>query len=115
MRTLALLFTGLSAVLTAHAASVPRPSPELTMQRGNAAPLQLSQFHGKIVALAFGHSTCEHCQLLTRTLNVIQKDYAAKNVQVVECIFEDDARINYPMFLKALEPNFPAGYTNEAA
>jgi thiol-disulfide isomerase/thioredoxin len=115
MRTLALFLTGLSAALTARAASVPRPSPELTMQRGGAAPLQLSQFHGKIVALAFGHSTCDHCQVLTRTLNVIQKDYAARNVQVVECIFEDEAKVNYPMFLKALEPNFPSGYTNEAA
>jgi thiol-disulfide isomerase/thioredoxin len=114
MRTLALLLTGLSAALTAPAASVPRPSPELTMQRGGAAPLQLSQFRGKIVALAFGHSTCDHCQFLTRTLSVIQKDYAARNVQVVECIFEDDARINYPMFLKAIEPAFPTGYTTEA-
>jgi hypothetical protein len=115
MRTLALFLTGLSAALIAHGASVPRPSPELTMQRGGPAPLLLSQFHGKIVALAFGHSTCDHCQVLTRTLSVIQKDYAARNVQVVECIFEDEARVNYPMFLKALEPNFPTGYTNEAA
>src|SRR4051794_36050444 len=115
MRNLALLLIGVSAAFTASAASVPRPSPELTMQRGGAAPLQLAQFRGKIVALAFGHSTCDHCQMLTRILNVIQKDYAARNVQVVECIFEDDARTNYPMFLKALEPNFPTGYTNEAA
>src|SRR4030095_178816 len=95
MRTLALLLTGLSAALTAPAASVPRPSPELLMQRGGAAPLEPRQFRGKIVALAFGHSTCDHCQILTRTLNVIQKDYAARNVQVVECIFEGDARIKY--------------------
>jgi hypothetical protein len=36
-------------------------------------------------------------------------------VQVVECIFEGEARINYPMFLKALEVSFPSGYTDEAA
>ena len=55
MRTLALLLTGLLTAWTAPAANVPRPSPDLIMQRGGAAPLRLSQFRGKIVALAFAH------------------------------------------------------------
>jgi hypothetical protein len=115
MRTVALLLTGFVTALTAPAASVPRPSPELTLERGGAPPIQLTQFRGKVVALALSHSTCNHCQDLTRTLKVIQKDYAARNVQVVECAFESDARINYPMFLKAFEPNFATGYTTDAA
>ena len=110
-----LLLTGLLTALTAPAASVPRPSPELTMQRGGEPPLQLSQFRGKIVALAFSYTTCDHCQVLTRTLKVIQKDYAARNVQVVECALEEGVNVNYPMFLKAFEPNFPTGYTTAAA
>jgi hypothetical protein len=111
MRTVALLLTGLLAALTASAANVPRPSPELVMQRGGAPPIRLSQFRGKIVALAFSYTTCDHCQFLTQALKAIQKDYAARNVQVVECAFEEDVRAMYPMFLKALEPNFPTGYT----
>jgi hypothetical protein len=114
MRTSTLLLTGLLTAWSASAASVPRPSPELIMQRGGAPPIRLSQFRGKIVALAIGQTTCDHCQFLTRTLKVIQKDYAARNVQVVECAFEEDVAINYPMFLKALEPNFPTGYTTDA-
>src|ERR1019366_3391274 len=115
MRTLALILAGPLFALTVPAASVPRPSPELTMQRGSAGSIKLSQFRGKIVALVFGQTTCDHCQALTRTLKVIQKDYAARNVQVVECAFEEDANTNYPMFLKALEPNFATGYTTAAA
>jgi AhpC/TSA family len=115
MRTVALLLTGLLTALTAPAASVPRPSPELTMQRGGEAPLQLSKFRGKIVALAFSYTSCQHCQVLTRLLKVIQKDYAARNVQVVECAFEEGVNINYPMFLKAFEPNFATGYTTAVA
>lgn len=111
MRTLSPILTGLLFALTASAASVPRPSPELTMQRGGAPPIKLSQFRGKIVALVFGQTTCDHCQFLTRTLKVIQKDYASRNVQVVECAFEDDVSTNYPMFLHAFAPNFPTGYT----
>ena len=115
MRTLALILTGLMFALTAPAASVPRPSPELTMQRGGAPPIKLSQFRGKIVALVFGQTTCEYCQFLTRTLKVIQQDYASHNVQVVECAFEADVSTNYPMFLKAFAPNFPTGYTTDDA
>jgi thiol-disulfide isomerase/thioredoxin len=115
MRTNALILAAVLTALTASAGPTPRPSPELVMQRGGGPPLTLSQFRGKIVALALTHTTCEHCQTLTRVLNVIQKDYAARNVQVVECSFEEGANINYPMFVKALQPNFPTGYTTDAA
>ena len=111
MRTLVPILTGLMTALTAPAASVPRPSPDFIMQRGSAPPIRLSQFKGKIVALVFAQTTCEHCQSLTRTLKVIQKDYAARNVQVVECVFERDANNNYPTFLRAFEPNFDTGFT----
>ena len=115
MRTLTLILAGLVIAWTAPAASVPRPSPELTMQRGGAPPIKLSKFRGKIVALVFGQTTCDHCQDLTRTLKAIQKDYTARNVQVVECVFDPNASTNYPMFLKALEPNFATGYTDDDA
>ncbi len=111
MRPAALLFAGLFSALHAPAAAVPRPSPDLIMQRGAAPPIRLSQFRGKIVALAFSYTTCSHCQLLTNALKVIQKDYAARNVQVVECAFEEDVTTTYPMFLQVFKPNFPTGYT----
>ena len=113
MRTLTLVLTAPLMALTALAASVPRPSPDFVMQRGSAPPIKLSQFRGKIVALVFGQTVCDHCQTLTRTLKVIQKDYAARNVQVVECAFEPDIATNYPTFLKELAPNFPTGYTTD--
>jgi peroxiredoxin len=113
MRTLTLVLTGLMFAFTAPAASVPRPSPDFVMQRGSAPPIKLSQFRGKIVALVFGQTVCDHCQTLTRTLKVIQKDYAARNVQVVECAFEPDVAANYPAFLKEMAPNFPIGYTTD--
>jgi thiol-disulfide isomerase/thioredoxin len=111
MRTLTLILTGLMIASAAPGASVPRPSPDFVMQRGGAPPIKLSQFRGKIVVLVFGQTTCEYCQYLTRTLKVIQKDYAARNVQVVECAFEEGVSTNYPMFLKAFAPNFATGYT----
>jgi peroxiredoxin len=114
MRTVALILTGLLTTLTAPAANVPRPSPELAMERYNDKPIKLSQYRGKTVALAFTYTTCEHCQYLTRTLKVIQKDYAARNVQVLECAFNEDAALTMPMVYKTLEPTFPIGIAKEA-
>jgi hypothetical protein len=115
MRIVTMFLTGLMAASLASAAKVPRPSPELTMERGGAPPITLRQFRGKIVALAFAYTTCDHCQALTVALKKIQADYAAQNVQVVECAFEEDVKTNYPMFLKAFTPNFATGYTTAVA
>jgi len=113
MRILATLLSGLYLACSLPAATVPRPSPEMMIQRYQQAPMQLSQFKGKIVALAFIHTTCSHCQDLTRVLKVIQKDYTARNVTVVACAFEEGVVQNFPGYLKALEPNFPAGIAPE--
>src|SRR5664279_88139 len=113
MRIPALILTSLLLASSIPAAT-PRPAPELTIQRFQTAPLLLSQLRGKVVALAFIHTTCSHCQDLTRTLNVIQKDYAARNVQVVAVAFEEGVTNNYPMYLKALQPAFPTPITSEA-
>jgi thiol-disulfide isomerase/thioredoxin len=114
MRTTALFLISLFLASSVPGAETPRPAPDLTIQRFRAAPLQISQFRGKIVALAFIHTTCSHCQELTRILKVIQKDYAARNVQVVAAAFEEGVGTNFPMYLKAFEPNFAAGMTTDA-
>jgi thiol-disulfide isomerase/thioredoxin len=113
MRIFAPILTSLLLASSVPAGETPRPAPELTIQRFQAAPLLLSQLRGKVVALAFIHTTCSHCQDLTRILKVIQKDYATRNVQVVAVAFEEGVTNNFPMYLKALEPNFAAGITNE--
>src|SRR3954447_9671195 len=114
MRTLAFFLSGLLFASGLHAGPVPRPAPELSIQRYQQAPFLLSQFKGKIVALAFIHTTCSHCQDLTRVLNVIQKDYQARNVTVLACAFEDGVVQNFIGYLKALQPTFPAGIAPES-
>src|ERR1019366_6078161 len=113
MRISALILTSLLLAASVPAAT-PKPAPALTIQRFQTAPLLLSQLRGKVVALAFIHTRCSHCQDLTRILKVIQKDYEARNVQVVAVAFEEGVTNNFPMYLKAFEPNFAAGITNEA-
>ena len=114
MRSFLLFPICLLLASTVPAAEIPRVSPEMTMQRFGGPPFRLSQFAGKVIALAFIHTTCKHCQDLTRLLVPIQKDYAARNVLVVECAFNEDAAMTMGPFFKVFEPNFPVGYTNDA-
>src|SRR5215469_3385609 len=89
---------------------VGKPSPKLTIQRLSGAPIDLSQFKGKVVALAFIDTTCPHCQALTTMLNSISKQYADKPVQFVECAFNDGAQQLLPKFIQQFQPNFPVGF-----
>src|SRR5215469_2507349 len=85
-------------------------SPPLTIQRVNSAPIDISQYKGKVVAIAFIDTTCPHCQNLTKLLNTISKQYADKPVQFLEAAFNDAAPALLPEFIKNFQPNFPAGY-----
>jgi len=115
MRTILVTTLGTLLALTAFAAEVGKPSPALTIERVNGPALQLSQYKGKVVALALIYTTCPHCQNLTKLLNVISKEYAAKGVQVVGCAFNDDVKRLLPEFLQTFQPTFPVGYCDRDA
>src|SRR5215831_1384119 len=89
----------LAALMTASAADLPRKCPDLVLHTTDGKSLPLSQFHGKVVALAFISTTCPHCQHYTQTLSAIQKDYAAKGVQILATAFNDGAQSLLPAFV----------------
>lgn len=112
-------FPGVLAALALAAVPVaaqkPRPSPPFEIQRFNGPALRLSQFRGKIVALAFIDTGCPHCQDLTQTLKAIAHDYAARGVAILECAFNDGARTDLPEFQQRFDPSFPVGWNTRAA
>jgi thiol-disulfide isomerase/thioredoxin len=115
MRTAILVSLSAASALIAMAAEPPRPSPPLTIERLGAPAVQLSQYRGKVVALAFISTTCPHCQDLTRLLGPLSREYALRGVQVLECAFNDEAQPNMAAFLQQLQPPFPVGWTSRAA
>lgn len=114
MRTTIVSLFCATVLFTGSAAEPGRPGPAFSIMRIGAAPLKLSQYRGKVVALAFIYTTCPHCQRLTATLNSVAKDYSARGVQVLECAFNDDAVPTMPQFLKQVEPQFPVGFSARA-
>jgi thiol-disulfide isomerase/thioredoxin len=73
----------------------------------------LKQYRGKVVALAFIATTCPHCQNLTRSLNALAREFAGKEVQFLECAFNDDAEGALPMFVARFRPAYPVGWSNQ--
>jgi hypothetical protein len=114
MRTAILVSVCATSALTAMAADPPRPSPPLAIERLNAPAVELSQYRGRVVALAFIFTTCSHCQDLTRLLVPLSREYALRGVQVLECAFNDDAKQTMAGFLQQFQAPFPVGWTNRA-
>jgi len=114
MQTLRLILLA-ACCWSAFGADAPRQSPPFTIERTAGPALNLRQYRGKVVALAFIQTTCPHCQRLTTELNQIAPDYSARGVQFLECAFNPDATATMPEFLERFKPAFPVGYSNQVA
>jgi thiol-disulfide isomerase/thioredoxin len=115
MRTTIVSLLGATVLFTGSATEPARPGPAFSIMRIGTAPLKLSQYRGKVVALAFIYTTCPHCQRLTAILNSVAKDYSARGVQVLECAFNEDAVPTMPDFLKQTGPQVPVGFAPRAS
>ena len=114
LRKISVLFS-LAAALAVSAADLPRKSPELALHLADGRDVQLSQFRGKVVALAFISTTCPHCQNYTQLLSTIQKEYAPRGVQVLGAAFNDGAQALLPAFLAQFHPTFPMGWEDRVS
>jgi len=94
----------------ARTATVPRSSPDFTIQMLGGKATPLGQYRGKVVALAFILTYCAHCQKTIGFLSTMQKEYGPRGLQVVGSAVEDIAATNLPDFLKRFNPPFPVGY-----
>ena len=104
----------LAMVFNAWGAEVARPSPPFTILRKGAPNIELKQHRGKVVALAFISTTCQHCQNLTGSLNALAREFTGRSVQFLECAFNDDAEATLPDFLARFQPPYPVGWSYQA-
>ena len=100
-------------VIPAGAASLPRKAAELQIQMNGAKPIELSEYRGKPVVLAFILTTCPHCQYTTGLLVKLQTEFVSKGLQVIECAMNDGAAADVPNFIKRFQTNFPVGYSTD--
>jgi thiol-disulfide isomerase/thioredoxin len=89
---------------------LPRRSPEFTITEGPGKDVLLSNYRGKVVVLAFVHTTCIHCQAFSSMVNGIQKDLGPRGFQAIDVAWNTNADQLAPAFAKQLGLTFPVGY-----
>ncbi len=94
-------------------AAAPRPAPEFTIQQTDGPALHLSTYKGKVVALAFLNTGCEHCQHFAQELSQLQKDYGPKGLQVLAVVFDNGAKAGLKSFKDRFVKGFPVGYSDD--
>jgi peroxiredoxin len=99
--------------IAAYAAVLPRKATDFQIQMGGGKSIELSQYRGKPVVLAFILTTCPHCQYTTGLLVKLQTEFVTKGLQVIECAVNDGAAAEVPGFIKRFQPNFPVGYSTD--
>jgi peroxiredoxin len=99
--------------LPAYCQDVPRRAPDFTIQRVGQPDLHLRSYRGKVVVLAFLNTGCSHCQHFAGQLAVYQKDYAAKGVQVLAVVFDNEAKTGLATFRDKYVKGFPVGWSDE--
>ncbi len=96
----------------------PRPAPDFSLSGSDGHELKMSHFHGKIVLLAFGFTSCtEVCPTTLNTLALARRKLgsSAADVQVVY-ITVDPARdlpSRMAKYLHAFDPTFVGGTGTE--
>ncbi|MES1196623.1 MAG: SCO family protein [Steroidobacter sp.] len=91
-----------------------RPAPDFVLKGSNGSDLELSKYHGKIVVLGFGYSSCTNvCPI---TLAVLAQAYRqlgtqASQVQVLYLTVDParDTQARLKQYLTAFDPSFIGG------
>jgi peroxiredoxin len=94
-------------------AQIPRKAPEFVFHMVNGPQQLLSMYKGKTMVVAFMYTTCPHCQKTAGVLAQVQKEYAARGVQVVGAVFDQGAASRVAEFSTKLGLNFPVGVSDQ--
>lgn len=112
LRSLSVLFA--SSLLCA-AATVPRPAPELLIKHAGRGETRLSSFKGKVVALEFILTTCQHCQNSSQKINAVYNELGPRGFTAVGVAVNPMAQMSIPEFVQTLRINYLVGYQNQDA
>jgi len=97
----------------------PRAAPELGLAGSDGAPLALSRFRGKVVALAFGFTSCpEVCPTTLAVLAQARKKLGA-NASQLQVVYvtvdpERDDAARLKQYLAGFDPSFVGGTGTDA-
>ncbi len=115
MRTAAALTILATAAIALAIPALPRKSPEfsiveVTPQGQPGKTTLLSSYRGKVVVLAFVHTTCPHCQAFCQELTKLHVELGPKGFQPIAVAWNPQANLLIPGFVHDLRVDFPVGF-----
>jgi peroxiredoxin len=110
----------LGSALAASGPTLPRLSPELSINDLSGKATMLSSFKGKVVVLEFLFVKSQHCVRVAQTLNQLQQELGPRGLQSVGIAFDaPNATVTGGEYLNAmvqsLQLTYPVGYAQRAA
>lgn len=92
----------------------PRPAPDFSLRGSDGHELKMSRYHGKVVLLAFGFTSCTAvCPVTLNTFAVARRKLGreASDVQVVYVTVDPERDVPERMskYLAAFDPSFVGG------
>ena len=116
----ALAFVLLISALAVSAATLPRSSPELSIDEPGGKTTMLSSFKGKVVVLEFLFVRSQHCIRVAQALNQLQHELGPRGLQTVGIAFDaPNAGVTGGEYLSAmlqsLQLSYPVGYSQRAS
>src|SRR5258708_26171231 len=101
-----------STVLGASPASVPRKSPDFTINEPGGKTTMLSSFKGKVIVIEFLFLGSEHCMRVAMTMNELYTEMGSRGLQPVGIAFGPNAdAANTYLVAQSFKLKFPVGYT----
>jgi peroxiredoxin len=110
----------LGSAFAVSSASLPRLSPELSINDLGGKATMLSSFKGKVVVLEFLFVRSQHCLRVAQVLNQLQQELGPRGLQSIGIAFDaPNAVMTGGEYLNAmvqsLRLTYPVGYAQRAA
>jgi thiol-disulfide isomerase/thioredoxin len=104
----------LAGVLMLAASAVyakePRMAADLPIPLPSGQKIRLPQYTGKVVLLVIFSTECKDCIAAMDMLGRVQKEYAARGLQVIGAAGDDNAQYLVEPFVQRYKVKFPVGY-----
>jgi peroxiredoxin len=109
----------LGSAFAVSSTTLPRPSPELSINEPGGKTTMLSSFKGKVVVLEFLFVRSQHCIRVAQVLNQLQQELGSRGLQSIGVAFDaPNAAATGGEYLSAmaqsLKLTYPVGYAQRA-
>ncbi|MBI3679521.1 MAG: TlpA family protein disulfide reductase [Acidobacteria bacterium] len=96
-----------------EAANIPRTAMDVTFTLSGNRQMKLSEYKGKVIAVEFILTYCQHCQRASRAAEAVYREYGPKGFQPVALAIDPNG--NVANYVREQNLTFPVGISSQEA